>query len=247
MNLDYLNKLGYSDEEIEKYSHKWNNHIIEFLAENSEFVAANMEMLTTNFDKELLLKLPIFYSETFVSSPSLFESRINLLKNTFPDEWEEIIEKQFWGYDGYIGTNYVPIMSILCSNDITDVEKSIVQLQNPSEIVFEFMILLSKKLSLNISTDGIIESLLWDLEVSKYEVEINAKFLVEKGLTNDLIEELIYNAPFLMMQSKLYVEKCLIKGFGEDYIAKIQSTYSEDYDSFLEILEDIAGSIPNFV
>ena len=72
MSIHYLKKLGYSEKEIEKYDESWNENIISYLADNSDAVYENMNYLFKDFDKDLLLKLPVFYPETFALLPEVF-------------------------------------------------------------------------------------------------------------------------------------------------------------------------------
>ena len=236
MDLSYLYSLGYTEEKITNYSKYWAPEIIEYLAENSDYVAENMRYLQDDFEEDLLLKLPVFYPETFVLKPELFQERIRMLKDAFSYEWIDIIENQFWGYDGIPGTNYKPIMRTLASYDDADIQDAIKQLKNPYDITFEFMVLLSKDAGLEISAANFFEEDLWWIESSKYEVLRNAKLLLEKGLTKELVEDIICSAPYLMMLSEMEVKSRLRDGFGEEYITTMQDL---DSKSFFEKLEEI--------
>lgn len=135
----------------------------------------------------------------------------------------------FW----YIWANYKPIMAVL-ADDNRDIEKAIKQLQNPYDIIFEFMVLLKNDVGITASADNFFEDFLWDLEEFKYEVVRNAKQLINKGLTIDMVEDILYNAPYLMGLSEMEVDERLKKVFGENYINEM------DNDTFLELLEKIA-------
>ena len=90
-NLDYLHKLGYSEQEIEAYSKEWAKEIISYLADNSANVVENMRLLQKDFSRDLLLKFSVFYSDAFTLNPEMFSERISLLKQAFPDEWTDIM------------------------------------------------------------------------------------------------------------------------------------------------------------
>lgn len=237
IELNYLKELGYSEDEISEYAKSWNNGIISYLAENSENVSRNMTYLMNELDKDILLKFPVFYSSTFTISPELFEERMMKLKSAFPDEWVDIIEKQFWGYDGIKGTDYEPIMRSMGSYDDSDVEKAIEQFKNPQSITFEFIVLLSERIGISLSAEDFPEYSLLDLEVAKYEVVRNAEYLTEAGLPMELVKRVICNAPYLMMLSELEVQVRLSEGFGENFISRMQEL---DEDSFYEALDGIA-------
>lgn len=236
MSIHYLKKLGYSEKEIEKYAESWNENIISYLADNSDAVYENMNYLFKDFDKDLLLKLPVFYPETFALLPEVFRKRMSLFKAEFPDEWNEIVEKQFYGYDEIPGTNYEPIMKVMGSYDDTCIAKAIEQLKNPQEIVFEFLVLLSKHIGIELSASDFYEDYLLSLEEAKFELVRNAEYLIELGLPVEIVELVITNAPYLMMLSKGEVKSRLIKGFGEDFISKMQGL---DEDAIVEVLEEV--------
>ena len=56
------------------------------------------------------------------------------------------------------------------------------------------------------------------------------------GLPVEIVELVITNAPYLMMLSKGEVKSRLIKGFGEDFISKMQGL---DEDAIVEVLEEV--------
>lgn len=236
MDLEYLRELDYSTEEIEEYSQNWNDSIIRFLAENKDIVLENMKYLCPFFNKELILKFPVFYTDSFTISPKLFKERIDLFRKSFPDNWINIIEKQFWGYDGICGSNYRPFLRVLGSYIDSDINDAIHQLKNPGTITFEFIVLLKKEVGIELSADCFFEEWLLEIEMSKYEVLRNAKYLLDKGLSRKVVEDLLTQTPFLMMLSELEVNKRLVDGFGENYIETMQET---DLDIFMEILEEI--------
>lgn len=236
MDLNYLKRLGYTEQEIEEYTRSWNENNISYLSENENSVSENMNYMMAYFDKDLVLKLSVFYSSTFVLSPLLFKKRIQLLRNAFPDDWIEIIKKQFWGYDGIPGTNYEPIMRVMGAYDDSDVERAIKQLKNPQNIIFEFIVLL-KDVGIELSAADFYEEFLMDLEESKYEVVRNAKTLVKIGISIEVVESIITNAPFLVMLSEMEVIERLRNRFGENYKDIINEM---EEDAFLEALEEIA-------
>lgn len=237
MKFNYLLDLGYSTEEIEDYSNHWNPGIIEFLLENAENVSKNMSYLLSYFSKDFVLRLTIFYPDSFSISPECFQDRICALQQAFPEEWKEIIEKQFWGYNGIPGSNYKPFLYTVGVYDDAVYKNAIEMLQNPERIVFEFMVLLSRDVGIEVLADSFFEDDLWNLECSKYEVVRNAKHLISEGLTLCMVEDMLYNAPYLMMLSEIEITERLKKAFGEEYIAEMKEM---DDDSFLDKLEEIA-------
>ena len=235
MDLDYLKHLGYSQNEIQSYANSWNTNIILYLAENSDSVSENMNFIKKEFDKDLLLKLPIFYPDSFVLPPMYFRERMQLFKDSFPDDWVEIIEQQFWGYEGRPGTNYRPIMMEMASSD--GLNKAIKQLENPEDITFEFMIMLSEGVGIELYADDFNDlELLLEMEVFKHEIIRNSKHLIGLGLSRDIVEGIIRNEPYLMMLSELEVVGRLRDKFGEDFINEMSKM---DEDSIYLILEKI--------
>lgn len=115
--FDYLSELGYSREDIVSYICSWNKNIITDLVDCHENVTANMKYIEDDFDSELLLKLPVFYPETFVMDPQVFKKHFDILKTEFPDEYADIIEKQFWEDDG-TRENCVPILEVLSRGEV---------------------------------------------------------------------------------------------------------------------------------
>lgn len=236
MDLEYLRELGYGTEEIEEYSRSCNDSAISYLAENKDSVLENMKYLRPFFNKELILKFLFFYKDAFTISPELFKKRIDLFRKSFPDDWTDIIEKQFWGYDGIYGSNYQPFLDVLGSYKESDITHAIHQLENPNTITFEFIVLLKKAVGIELSADYFYEEWLLDLEVSKYEVLGNTKYLLDKGLSKEVVEDILTQAPFLMMLSELEVNKRLVEGFGENYVKTMQGM---DLDTFTKKLEEI--------
>lgn len=238
MELSYLQALGYSEKEIADYSKSWAQDIIEYLAENSDYVFKNMRYLQDDFSKDLLLKLPVFYPDTFAISPIRFKEKMTMLKNAFPDEWKKIIEQQFWAYSGIAESTYEPILEVFGSNDDSALEKAIEQLKNPDTITFEFLVELSKEVGINVSPNDILcdETYLWFLEESKNEIVTNAKYLIGKGLSKDTVEQIICSTPDLMMLPRLEVEAKLEEGFGENYITSMEDM---ELDTFYEKLNEL--------
>lgn len=228
MNLEYLLRLGYSEQEVEEYSKEWNENIISYLAENSGKVEENMRYLQEALDRELLMKLPVFYPNAFTLAPNVFVERIGLLKQAFPDEWADIIEKQFWGYDGVVGTDYQPVLAAIGSYDEKDIADAIAAIKNPGSHTYEFMSLLKKETGIEVSVDAVSDDLLLTLEMDKYMIVENAKAFVEKGFSNHLIEEVFWYSPLLMTCSVTEVERELIRVFGEDYVQVMKKAEEDD-------------------
>lgn len=234
MDLSYLKQMGYTTEEIEEYSGSWNEKIISCLADNGDVVFENMQYLKPYLDRKLLLKLPVFYDNTFTISPARFKARMDLFRESFPDDWLDIIKKQFYGYSGIYGSNYKPIMSMAGSDNDSDMVEAIEQLKYPENTVFEFMILL-QEVEIDVSADDFCENCLLDLEVGKHEILENVKTLLDAGLNTDLMKNLLCECPYLMLLSEMEVKEILIERFGENYIEEMQEM---DCDTLVEILED---------
>ena len=99
-DLSYLSDLGYEEDEIAEYIRSWNPGIIECLSFHTEYVKENLRLLQNSIDGDLLLTLPIFYTDSFVLPPKVFQNRLQKLIDAFPDNWYRIIELQFYGYEG---------------------------------------------------------------------------------------------------------------------------------------------------
>lgn len=234
----YLYELGYSEKYINDYLKKWNNDIISFLDEHSDSVLENIQYISSYFEPEILLKFPIFYPHTFVLKPSIFKERFEMLKNEFPQDFVDIVEKQFWGYEGfdsmYIKKNvvvddiyYIPYMESMC-RDNQQVHKAIESIKNPCRRIYKFLIMLEQDFGINVLPED-IEDMLLDLEVSKWEIEHNAKYLVEKGLAVETVKDILCHCPFIMMGSVNELEKTLVKTFGDNYVDTINKMLIDEF------------------
>lgn len=228
----YLTELGYSDSDIHSYSTAWNKGILDYLEENKAHVLENMRYLQPDFDKELLLKLPVFYPNAFVLSSDVFVQRFEILKNSFPDDYVDIVQKQFWGYDGYdaaggVPVLYEPFLGMLHEDEET-VKTAVESLTNPASRQYEFIIMLQKDIGIDISTDDIPEEELLDLECGKWEVLANAKTLTELGLTKDLLAELLWHCPHVLTYSTAELKNVLSRKFGDAYIEVLNEKYEND-------------------
>ncbi len=231
----YLKELGYSDSDIRSYSTAWNTGIMDYLQENKARVVENMRYLQTDFDKELLLKLPVFYPEAFVLSPDVFVQHFEILKKRFPDDYAEIIQKQFWSYDGYdaryvkesVPVLYEPFLGMLHKDEET-IKTAVESLGNLASRQYKFINMLRKDIGLDISTDDIPEDALLDLECGKWELMANAKALTEQGLNKELLSELLWHCPHILTYSTPELEDILSSRFGDTYIEVLNEKYEDD-------------------
>ena len=239
----YLYELGYSEEQINGHLQRWNEGIISYLGENSDNVLENMKYISSYFDSSLLLKLSIFYSDTFVLSPHIFKERFDMLKNEFPQDFVDIVEKQFLGYDGSAmgavddDSLYIPYMASMSRGD-QQIYKAIESIKNPHTRMYEFIVMLEKYVGINVLPEDIGEDILLDLEVSKWEVVHNAEYLVEKGLAVEQIEDILCYCPFAMMGSTGELEMYLVEAVGDDYVDAINEMSNEEFwiDKLCEIV-----------
>ena len=234
---NYLLELGYSEKEVNSYTHKWNEGIISYIADYSANVMANMQYLKADFDADLLLKLPVFYPETFVMDPNEFKTYFDTLKSEFPNEYADIIEKQFWGYEGfdsvYITLDiieseslYVPFLEIM-SHDEAAIQEAIVSLRNPSTRLYKFIVMLNKA-EIDISADDLSDGVLYDLEISKWEVLQNAEFLLEQEVDPEIIADMLWYCPYIMVGSVETLSEALIEQFGEEYAEVMREKSGDD-------------------
>lgn len=231
----YLTELGYSDSDIYSYSIAWNTEVLDYLEENEAHVLENMRYLQPDFDKEFLLKLPFFYPNAFVLSPDVFVQRFEILKNSFPDDYVDIVQNQFGGHDGYdaaggVPVLYEPFLGMLHEDEET-IKTAVESLTNLASRQYEFIIMLQKDIGLDVSTDDIPEDELLDLECGKWEVLKNAKTLTEQGLTKDLLAELLWHCPHVLTYSTAGLEDILSRKFGNDYIEMLNKKYENDDES----------------
>ncbi len=207
--FNYLIELGYTHEEVNDYFKSWAEGITSYLAENSGNVKKNMQyLLDSSIDKNLLLRLPVFYCDTFVLPPEDFKHGIELLKTAFPSDWTKIIEKQFWGYDGIKCTYktsddipdfiahepYLQIMSTNTENALMAIET----LKHPASHIYSFFEMI-KQLNIDISVEDIYEDYLMDLEVLKYDLIENIKDYLEHGIDKEVIGQILHMNPFVLV------------------------------------------------
>lgn len=234
----YLAALGYSSSEINAYCLAWNKEILEYLLSNKEHVSKNMLYLQTDFDKDLLLKLPVFYPSSFALEPSVYIERFEKLKAAFPYDYAEIVKKQFFGYEGYdtvyvphtkgtFSVLYEPFLEVLAIGE-ESVKDAVVSLSKPTSRHYKFLIMLQKDVGLNVSADDVQEEYLLDLECGKWEVLRNAENLIKRGLIKDLLQELLWHCPHILTCSTLELESALSNHFGDNYIEVLNQKYDSE-------------------
>ena len=234
----YLVDLGYSSSDINAYCLAWNKGILDYLSSNKEHVSKNMLYLQTAFNKDLLLKLPVFYPSSFALEPMVFIERFEKLKVAFPYDYAEIVEKQFWGYEGY-DTVYVPhkevansvlyepFLEVLANGDESVID-AVMSLTNPTSRHYKFLIMLQKNIGLDVSADDVQEEYLLDLECGKWKVLRNAENLIELGLAKDLLLELLWHCPHILTYSASELESVLSNYFGDNYIEVLHQKYDDE-------------------
>lgn len=227
-DLSFLVELGYSDDEIQSYRQSWADGILSYLSENQTYVLENMRFLQDDFDPDLLLKLPVFYPDAFVLPPTVFQANLEELRFVFPEEWPDIIETQFWGYDGfdseYMNINtvrdpvlYQPFLETVGTNQIKKIQKAVLSLCKPSSRIYKFIVMLEKDAGIDISAEDLSEDYLPILEEGKYEVTDNVAFLQQQGLSNSMIEEILTCNPLLLCETETDLENSLMDAFGEPF------------------------------
>lgn len=243
-DLFYLKELGYSDDEIQSYQQSWAEGILSYLSENQTYVLENMRFLQDDFEPDLLLKLPVFYPDAFVLYPQTFRKYLSLLKTEFPDGWVDIIEKQFWGYDGIAASEanggnetdpvlYQPYLETIGTNREENVHKALDSLRHPSSRVYDFIDKLKTETGITLSAEDLPEEVLPDLEVAKYEVVDNVCFLQQQGISDCVIEEILICNPIMMCGSESELDDMLKSAFGKDYSKKLEEMTLEDIDETL--------------
>ncbi len=239
MRLSFFTELGYKPEEVEELYGSCSRCISEYLEYNHLSVYENLKCIQGHIDKHLLLKMPILYPDAFCLKPTLFAKRINALKEVIPDDgWAGLLTKQVygcWGKNGYNRTNYRPFLEVLALSD-EDVQNELDLLAHPDRIIFDFMEQL-KEVGIEVEHVILYNNLLWDLEVSRFQLVENAVALLGEGLDRFIIEDIIIYAPLMLTLPKTEVHERLIKGFGDDYVRGIINAYINE--NFEDIIEEI--------
>ena len=240
----YLLELGYTEDEIAEYSRCWAEGILSYLADNSYHVLRNMSYIKEDLERELLLKLPVFYPETFVTNHESFKKYIDLIRRDLPD-YKELFVKQFWGYEGtdsiYATKEeisneilYIPLLQVVGVGDEEQLHIAISSLKEPSQRLYKFIMMINKKLGMTLTAEDFPEDCLLDLEISKWEVLRNSEFLISEGLPEDIVCQFYWGCPLLLTCSVEGLHSTLQDEFGEDYIEAICEY--EDPDNLLERL-----------
>ena len=228
IDVSYLQELGYSEEELRSYEQSWADGILEYLYDNQTYVLENMRSIQSDFDSDLLLKLPIFYPDAFVLPPTVFQANLEELRFVFPEEWPDIIETQFWGYDGFDSEYmniktvrdpvlYQPFLETVGTNQIKKIQKAVLSLCKPSSRIYKFIVMLGKDAGIDISAKDLSEDYLPILEEGKYEVTDNVAFLQQQGLSNSMTEEILTCNPLLLCGTETDLENSLIDAVGEPF------------------------------
>lgn len=236
MDVDYLKQLGYTEIELEQYLNNWNNNIILVLSNNKDTVLKNMQLIKNEFDKDLLIKLPIFYVDTFCMTHSIFQERLNILKSTLSN-WKEIVIEQFYGCDEMAEAEYQPVLKAMGSYDIKIFYDSLNFLSLDNDKKYEFMVLLEREAGIDINRNDFINDDLYSYEVNKHEIVENAIMLVNEGFPKDIIKDMIANNLDIFCYSKDGLKAALIKAYGIDYHKRIieESDSGRLADSFIEL------------
>lgn len=220
MDVDYLKQFGYTEIELEQYLNSWNNNIILVLSDNKDTVLKNMQLIKNEFDKDLLIKFPVFYVDTFCLTHSIFKKRITIFKNTFSN-WKEIVIEQFYGCDEMSEAEY-PVLKAMGSYDIKIFYDSMNFLLPDNDKKYEFMVLLEKEAGIDINRNDFICDDLYSYEVNKHEIVKNAIMLVNEGFPKDIVKDMIANNIDIFCYSKDGLKAALIKAYGTDYRKRIK-------------------------
>lgn len=228
-NRAFLGELGFSEKELSLYMLKCFDENFDFLADYSDNVILNLKYLQDSFNENLLLKFLIHYPQTFIMDPDLFKERFDLLKSEFPYSYDEIVEKQYWGYEGIDGTfgngedipapkwKFVPFLMSMAKDD-EHVQKAIESLKHPRTRIYKFVEIFNWQGELDITVEDIAdEDWLLDIEVYKWDILNNIEYLKKKKLPSDIIEDILYFCPHILMGSTMEVESVLVEHFGENY------------------------------
>lgn len=243
-DLSYLKELGYSYDEIQSYQQSWADGILSFLSENQTYVLENMRFLQNDFDADLLLKLPVFYPEAFALAPQDFQRHLQKLQSAFQWDWKDIIENQFWGYDGADGkymkgsivfnqTLYEPFLETMGTNDEKKIAEALQSLQDPTSRIYKFIVMLRLDAGIDLTPQDFPEDCLLFLEVCKYELQSNVNFMQNKHLPESVLIEIFASNPMLLCGSELELEESLKSVFGDDYVQTMSELPIEQIDEML--------------
>lgn len=240
---DYLTDLGYTGEEIEAYEQTWATGILTCLSFHRYNVAENMRFLQPDVDRELLLKLPVFFPDSFALEPVVFKKRVGLLKKAFPDKWTDIIEWQFYAYDGTDAEAVsepwlrLPFLEIVGMDSDDAAEKAVESLKHPGTRVYLFTSMLEKETGLPFSTDDFPETCLVELEEQRYQLADNVRFLMKRQLSEDLLRQILWLCPSpLLYDSEEELDGVLSEAFGDDYPTEMEEMPPEELQATLSML-----------
>jgi hypothetical protein len=236
---EYLWKLGFSEETINHYMKRWFEENFDFLYNYKENVYLNLKCMQESFSENLLMKFLIHYPQTFIMDPVLFEERFNLIKTEFPDVYDEIIEGQYWGYDGIDGTfggetppepawNSIPYLMSMARKD-EDVKNAIESLKHPRTRVYRFVQDFDWQCEIDVTAEDIAdEDWLLDIERFRWDMVHNITSLKNKKMPKEIIEDIVYFCPHILMDAETQVESILVEHFGENYVETMQKKAEEE-------------------
>ena len=227
----YLLELGYTEDEIAGYSRCWADGILSYLAGNSYHVLQNMSYIKEDLERELLLKFPVFYPETFVMNHESFKKDIDLIRRELPD-YKELFVKQFWAYEGtdsiYATKEeisneilYIPLLQVVGIGDENQLCIAISSLKEPSQRLYKFIMMLNKEFGMSLTAEDFPDDCLLDLEISKWEVLRNSEFLLAEGVSEDIVCRFYWSCPWVLTCSVEGLQATLQEDFGENYIEVI--------------------------
>ena len=87
--------------------------------------------------------------------------------------------------------------------------------------------MLKEEVGIDLEPFEIIETWVWDFEVSKYDVVSNAKMLRDEGLFLNIILDLIFYAPDCLLNTNEGLQNHLVSEFGDDYIDEMNQMDEE--------------------
>lgn len=244
MKLDYLSPL-FSETELRYISDGWNVSPLE-KNESKAVVYDNLKYLkecVTDTDNETILKYAVFYWGAFVNPA--FKDRLNALIDRH-DDWEEIVEKQFWTYDGFTvstSDNAFHIATLLLYEQtigsVDGTTPPIMQtigwesdelfyeyldlLDSPEKMHWSVLARLKKECGIAVEPEDIGFELMdfLDIEVSKNEILDSTIQLLQLGVNKDAMHTIIINSIHLLTNGYNYVYEVFRNELGDDFVDKI--------------------------
>lgn len=244
MKLDFLLPI-FSESELRYISDGWNvSHL-----ENNESKAVVYENLkylkecVTDTDNETILKYAVFYWGAFVNR--VFKDRLNALIDRH-DDWEEIVEKQFFAYDGFpisaddsailLGVRFIqeqtigpvdgttpPIMQTIGWESDELFYEYLDLLDSPEKMHWSVLARLKKECGIAVEPEDIGFELMdfLDIEVLKNEILDSTIQLLQLGVNKDAMHTIIINSIHLLINGYNYVYEAFRNELGDDFVDKI--------------------------